>query len=134
MNPARALVAVLIRSAVFLGVICVVVVVLDHSDSSDPLGAGLLAFFVLVTVAFAWGLTDGILRGFLRPLAVWVLTSVVAGIGIPVLLAIRESDDVVDQLRDGALFFALLLLVPAVIGVGIGSIFHRLGDRPTTTA
>lgn len=134
MNPTRLLAAVLIRSAVFLVVIVVVLAVLDHSDSSDPLGAGLLAFLILVMVAFTWALTDGILRGFLQPLVVWVLTSVVAGVAIPVVFAIDESDGVLDQVRDSALFFGLLLAVPAVVAVGIGSLFHRLDEPPETTA
>src|SRR5437868_2881943 len=77
MNPLRLLVGVLVRTVAFLVVIAVVVLAIDTSDSTDALGAGLLAFLVLVTIAFAWALVDGVRRGFVPSLLLWALTSAV---------------------------------------------------------
>ena len=129
MNPIRVLSAVVIRSVAFLVVIGVVVLAIDQSDSDDALGAGLLAFLVLVTVAFAWALVDGVRRGFVASLLVWVLTSAVAGIGIPVVISLGSSEGVA---YDDAVFFGLLLLVPAAVGLVIGGAVH--GTRGSTPA
>ena len=126
MNPIRLLVGVLIRTAALLVVIAVVVLAIDSSDSTDALGAGLLAFLVLVTLAFVWALVDGVRRGFVPSLLLWVLTSAIAGVGIPVVISLGDADGVS---IDGAVFFALLLLVPAAVGLVIGGAVRGLSGR-----
>lgn len=126
MNPIRLLVGVLIRAVALIVVIAVVVLAIDNSDSTDALGAGLMAFLVLVTVAFVWALVDGVRRGFVPSLLAWVLTSAIAGIGIPVVISLGDADGVS---IDDAVFFALLLLVPAAIGLAIGGAMHGLRGR-----
>ena len=127
MNPIRLVLGVLIRTVTVLAVIAVVVLAIDNSDSTDALGAGLLAFLVLVTVAFAWALVDGVRRGFVPSLLLWVLTSAIAGVGIPVVISLGDADGVS---IDDAVFFALLLLVPAAIGLAIGGAVHGLRGAP----
>ena len=132
MNPTRLLAGVLIRTVAVLAVIAVVVLAISSSDSTDALGAGLLAFLVLVTVAFAWALVDGVRRGFVPSLLLWVLTSAVAGVGIPVVISLGSSEGVA---YDDAVFFALLLLVPAAVGLAIGGAVHGVratSDVPTS--
>lgn len=131
MNPISLLVGVLLRTVALLAVIAVVVLVIDNSDSTDALGAGLLAFLILVTVAFAWALVDGVRRGFAQSLLVWVLTSAIAGAGIPVVLSLGSSDSLG---LDDVVFFALLLFVPAAVGLVIGGVVRGLGDRPEAAA
>jgi hypothetical protein len=127
MNPIRLLVGVLIRTVALLAVVAVVVLAIDRSDSTDALGAGLLAFLVLVTLAFAWALVDGVRRGFVPSLLVWVLTSAIAGVGIPAVISLGSSEGVA---FDDAVFFGLLLLVPAAVGLAIGGAVHGLSGRP----
>ena len=69
---------VLLRAAALVALIVGYGVWLDNSDSTDALSAGLLAFFLLVTFAFAWSLVDGIRRGLLVALVGWAFTSTIA--------------------------------------------------------
>jgi hypothetical protein len=131
MNPLRLLVAALIRTVVVLAVIAVVVLAIEHSESTDALGAGLLAFLVLAVVAFVWALVDGVRRGFVPALLTWILTSAAAGIGIPVVISLGSSDGVA---LDDAVFFGLLLLVPAAVGLVVGGAVHGTRTRPTAAA
>jgi hypothetical protein len=131
MNPIRLLVGVLIRTVALLVVIAVIVLAIDNSDSTDALGAGLLAFLVLVTVAFAWALVDGVRHGFVASLFLWVLTSAIAGVGTPVVISLGSSEGV--AIGD-AVFFALLLLVPAAVGLVIGGAVRGLRGEPDASA
>ena len=129
MTPVKLVVGVLIRSAALVVVISVYVALLNRSDSTDALSAGLLAFLILVTIALVWALVDGIRTGLVPALVGWALTSVVAGVGIPVVLAINNDVDVAGEVADGALFFAILLFAPAFVGLAVGGIVHRVRDR-----
>ena len=128
MTSTRVIVGTLLRSAVLLGAMAVFVAVLDQIETSDPLSGGLVAFLVLATGAFWWALADGIRSGFGWSLLVWMLTALVAGIAIPVGFAVAESNGLLDELRDGAVFFGLLVGVPAAVGVGIGGLINRAGS------
>ena len=135
MTPARLLLGALVRAAVLVTVLAVYIVLLDRSDSTDALSAGLLAFLILVTIAFGWALVDGVRRGVVPALVGWVLTSAVAGFGIPVVIAVKNDTGIVEELGDGALFFGLLLFVPAFVGLAIGGLVHRVrgrGEVPVT--
>src|SRR4051794_16282091 len=111
MSPARVLVGALVRTAVVIAVIAVFVAVLYSSDSTDALGAGLLAFLILVVLAFAWALVDGVRLGLVPALVGWLLAAAFSGVGIPAALALANGDGLGFDLED-AVFFAILLFVP----------------------
>lgn len=133
MNLARVLVGVLLRSVVIVVVIAAYVAVVNSSESTDALGAGLLAFLILVAIALVWAVVDGVRRGLLETLLTWALTSVVVGLGIPVALALTDDRDLRAELSDGFVFFTLVLLVPAAIGLALGALVHRV-RRPATAS
>ena len=130
MSPLRALVAALLRSVVIVVVIAAYVAAVNRSDSTDALGAGLLALLILVAVAFGWAVVDGVRRGLVEALVTWVLTAVVTAVGIPVALALTDDRDLATELSDGFVFFALVLFVPAAIGLALGGLVHRM-RRPS---
>ncbi|ABL82484.1 MULTISPECIES: hypothetical protein [unclassified Nocardioides] len=134
MNLPRVVVAVLLRSLVIVGVTAAYVAAVARSETTDALGAGLLAFLILVTIAFVWAVVDGIRRGLLEALLTWLLASVVAGVGIPVALALTDDRDLAAEVGDGAVFFAVLLVVPALLGLSVGGLVHRLRDRSEVAA
>ena len=135
MNPTRVIIGVLLRAATFVAATAAAVFVVGRSDSDDALGAGLLVFLVLVTIAFAWGLTDGIRSGFVRSLVTWVLTGVLAGVGIPAVFAlVGDGTSVADEVANSAVFFGFLVFLPAVVGCCIGGVAHRLSSRQQTAA
>lgn len=125
---------VLLRAAALVGLIVGYGVWLDNSDSTDALSAGLLAFFLLVVFAFVWSLVDGIRQGFLAGLVGWALTSAIAGIGIPVAIAMANDSAIGEELGDSGLFFGLLLFLPALGGVALGGLVHRTRDRDGVAA
>ncbi|CAI9410953.1 hypothetical protein HIDPHFAB_05031 [Nocardioides sp. T2.26MG-1] len=127
------LVAALLRSVVIVVVIAAYVAVVNSSESTDALGAGLLAFLILVAIALVWAVVDGVRWGLLEALLTWVLTSVVVGLGIPVALALSDDRDLGAELSDGFVFFALVLLVPAAIGLALGALVHRV-RRPAAVS
>ena len=134
MNLPRVVVAVLLRSLVIVGVTAAYVAAIARSESTDALGAGLLAFLILVTMAFVWAVVDGIRRGLLEALLTWLLASAVAGVGIPVALALTDDRDLAAEVADGAVFFAVLLAVPALLGLSVGGLVHRLRYRSEVAA
>ena len=81
--------------------------------------AGLLAFLILVAIALVWALVDGIRRGSSRPSSGGLLTSAVAGRRDSRSCWRSANDvDIADEVADGALFFAILLFVPALRRAG----------------
>ncbi|MDI6908800.1 hypothetical protein [Nocardioides sp.] len=134
MNLPRVVIGVLLRSVVIAAVIAAYVAVIARSESTDALGAGLLAFLILVAMAFVWAVVDGIRHGLLEALLTWVLTSAVAGVGIPVVLALTDDRDLAAEVSDGAVFFAVVLVVPAALGLALGGLVHRFRGRPEVTA
>ncbi len=133
MNLPRVLLGVVLRSLVIVAVIAAYVAAIARSESTDALGAGLLAFLILVAIAFVWAVVDGVRRGLLDALLTWVLTSVLAGVGIPVALALTDDRDLASEVADGVVFFAVVLLVPAVLGLALGGLVHRI-RRPAAAA
>jgi len=130
MNPIRLLLAAVLRAAAFLLVTGAAIFVVGRSDSDDALGAGLMVFLVLVTIAFAWALVDGIRLGVVTPLVTWVLVGVLAGIGIPALFAlVGDGGSVTDEIADSAVFFGFLVFVPAAAGCCLGALVHRFSGR-----
>lgn len=130
----RVLAAAVVRTVLLTVSYLVFVEAISRSDSTDALGAGLLFFLIVVVVALAWATWDGARRGFLPAVVVWLLTG--AGVGATVTVAYVISTDTagafVDELRDGWLFFALLVFVPALPGAGVGALIHRSRRTPST--
>jgi hypothetical protein len=133
MHLTRVLVAALLRSVVIVVVIGAYVAAVNRSESTDALGAGLLAFLILVAIALVWAVVDGVRRGLAEALVTWVLTSVVTAVGIPVALVLADDRDLSTELSDGFVFFALVLFVPAAIGLALGALVHRV-RRPAGAA
>lgn len=127
----RVIAAAVIRVVLLTSFYLVYVEAISRSDSTDALGAGLLFFLIVVVVALAWATWDGARRGFLAATVVWLLTG--AGVGASVTIAYVISTETagafVDELRDGWLFFALLVFVPALPGAGVGGLIHRSRRR-----
>lgn len=126
MSLPRVLVACLLRCVAIVVVIAAYVAVVNRSESTDALGAGLLAFLILVAMAFVWALVDGVRRGLVEALATWVLTSAVTAVGIPVALAVTDDRDLATEVSDGFVFFVVVLFVPAAIGLVLGAVVHRV--------
>ena len=122
----RVLVGALLRSVVIVVVIAAYVAAIARSETTDALGAGLLAFLILIAMALVWAVVDGVRRGLVEALVTWVLTSLLAGVGIPVALALTDDRDLASELSDGFVFFALVLFVPAAIGLALGGLVHRI--------
>ena len=129
MNLPRVLLGVLLRSLVIVAVIAGYVAAIARSETTDALGAGLLAFLILVGMALVWAVVDGVRRGLVEALVTWVLTSAVAGVGIPVALALTDDRDLASEVSDGCVFFARVLFGPAALGVGVGAVVHGVGRR-----
>ncbi|WP_243059382.1 hypothetical protein [Nocardioides sp. SR21] len=130
----RMLLGVVVRAAALVLVIAGWAAVLNNSDTTDALSAGLLAFFLLVGFAFVWSLVDGIRQGFVVATVLWLLTSAVAGIGIPTAIAIVNDSAITDELGESGLFFGLLLFLPALAGVAVGGLVHRIRGRDEVVA
>lgn len=126
MSLPRAILAALLRSVVIVAVIAAYVAVINRSDSTDALGAGLLAFLILVAMAFVWALVDGVRRGLVEAFVTWVLASAVTAVGIPVGLVLADDRDLSTELSDGFVFFLVVVLVPALIGLAVGGLVHRV--------
>ncbi|SDC67440.1 B-4DMT family transporter [Actinokineospora iranica] len=120
----------LLRGAVLAVVHAAVAVVVAALKASDPTGRTTiegLALGVLVGVAAVWAAVDGWLGVPDRGRA-WVLAALVAGWGAAVLGVVGQAA-LVDQtgvsalgqaLTGGAAFTALLVLVPAGLGLVVG--------------
>jgi hypothetical protein len=134
MSLPRVLVGSLLRCVVIVAVITAYVAVVNRSESTDALGAGLLAFLILVAMALVWALVDGVRRGLVEALVTWVLASAITAVALPVALTLTDSDrDLATELSDGFVFFALVLFIPAAIGLVLGAVVHRV-RRPAAVA
>ena len=117
-----ALQVILRTGAITLGLVAYDVLY-DQAVTPTPgdadIGKGLLAFLLVVLVSMAWGLVDGLRN---RPLVwsvVWVVTAVGVGFGWDPVAGL--FDDSREDLETGAdLFVAQLVLVPGVLGAGVG--------------
>lgn len=100
----------------------------ERTDAStDALGLGLLLIAVGLLVTLLWSLVDGVRRGFVTGLLLWVLATVLIGLAIGALAA---RDVVVDEgttdLLEGWLGSVLVIAPPALVGVAIGGLVHRV--------
>lgn len=114
---------ILVRLLVFAAINLVGYVLINASNTTDPLGPGLLLFLVFVVVAFAWGILDGLRSG---PVALVTWAVVSAGVGLVLELELALTDDTVTSSVGSVLstmIFTLFLVgVPALAGVGLGAL------------
>ena len=95
------------------------------------IGAGLIAFGVVVLVSFGWAYVDGRRRGAAAAVATWAIVAVAFGLLWLLGLAVVEADDsmsIVERLRLDAflaVFTAGLVFLPAGVGAAIGGTAHR---------
>lgn len=101
----------------------------DGGDAN--IGAGLIAFGVVVVVSFGWAFVDGRRRGASPTVATWAVVAVAFGLLWLLGLALVEADDslgLVERLRlDAAMvvFTAGLVFLPAGLGAALGGTAHR---------
>ncbi|MGQ0837408.1 B-4DMT family transporter [Actinokineospora sp.] len=124
--------------AVVHAIAAVVVAALRAGDPTGQAGVEALVLGVLVGVAAVWAAVDA-WRGVADRARAWVLTALIAGWGAGVLSVIGRAV-FVDQtgtsalgqaLTGGAAFTALLVLVPAGLGLLVGT---RLESRSAVPA
>ncbi len=101
----------------------------DQEDAN--IGAGLIAFGLVVLVSLGWALADGRRHGALPTVVVWAVVAVAFGVLWLLGLATLEADDSMslgERLRTDAflaVFTAGLVLAPAGVGAAIGGNAHR---------
>lgn len=124
----RVLVAAVLRAALLVAVYAAFLLVLDRTDGEDALGAGLLYFLLVLAVAFGWAVRDGSRHAYPWVGAVWVLAGMGTTVGIALTAVALEPDasgSFSEELGDGFLFLTLLVVVPALVGAGIGALLRR---------
>lgn len=116
----------LVRLAVILGGSLLFSTVMTNLFPTEDanIGAGLIYFALLLTVAGIWGLWDGHHAATLPPVFVrWALIAGVVGLSGPVRIWFEEGRDVDvlwSDLWNLTPFLAGLVLAPAAVGIGIG--------------
>lgn len=130
-RAARTLADVALRA---VGLVAAVELLAAFSSETDPLAAGLTAFFALAALAFGIALLDAMLqRDRLRLVLGWAgvallvavaeqavqLHAMVTGPGAYPSLGEAFADTSAD-LPSSLLLFALLVAVPAAAGIGLG--------------
>jgi len=89
------------------------------------IGVGLLVFARVVLGAGAWGLVDGLRLPVAATLALWVIVGLAIGVLVPLFTTFMESGFSWDRLgwemAVPEVFLALLVAVPALVGVGVGA-------------
>ncbi len=127
MTLTRGIVAVILRVIAFAALYVIFLVVLSGSDSTDPLGPGLLFFLIVFVVALVWSGLDALRHGFVEAAALWAVTAVLAGAAMTLVFVLTTADaNLGEELTGSTLFFALLLFVPALLGASAGGLAHRV--------
>ncbi|MCB0881311.1 MAG: hypothetical protein KDC33_03720 [Thermoleophilia bacterium] len=120
--------AVLVRAALMVVVVGAVVRLINAASSGGDganIGAGLGAFAAVIVMAAAWSVRDTV--GATRApvtLGRWAGAGVLCGALMPLLDAALAGGDraVASDVGEGAVFFALLGVVGAAVGVAIGAL------------
>ncbi len=120
------IVKIIIRAAVLGAALLLYTwLVVGHTSvGDDALGAGLLAFLLLVGTALVWGLVDGRALRLGRAALVWAAVSALLAIGWTAVGALAGDTD-----PAFVPFVFLLVLVPAGLGAASG---HLLRSRVAT--
>lgn len=119
----------LVRSLVLVAIYLVALVAINASDTTDPLGPGLLVFFGFVVVALVWGTVDGVRGSAPRAILVWVLAGAVLGLATSVGILVQDTgSDFGEDLAFSLPFFAVLVGLPAALGAGVGALIRRGRD------
>lgn len=95
------------------------------------IGAGLFAFTVVAVLATGWAFRDGRAGAAFGPLALrWAFVALLVAVGGSLAGIVQEPDSGagLSDLALLATFILALVLVPALLGVGVGST-----TRPTTS-
>ncbi|NHA67172.1 hypothetical protein [Phycicoccus flavus] len=126
----RVVVVVLLAAAVGFGLSALS----DPSGGAD-IGAGVLAFALVVLVSFVWSLLDGRRAGLGRVLLRWLLVAVLVGAFLAAFPQIGSDTSFDLQVYLGDLpesgpFGAALVFVPALVGALIGRL---IGGRRART-
>jgi hypothetical protein len=121
MTIVRIALQVLLRTAILVFGLVAYDRVYDQAVPATPgdadIGKGLLAFLLIMVVSIVWAFVDGLRHRPLVWLVVWVVTA--AGVGFGWDPVARLFDESREDLETGIdLFFAQLVLIPALIGAG----------------
>ena len=129
MTLTRGISAVVVRVAALTAFFALYLALLDRSDSTDALGAGLMFFMIVAVVAMSWALVDAFRRGGLSTAAVWAVTAVLSGLALGAVRMVTDESVTFHEVVTSDLpFFAVLVLVPAALGGALGALVHR-GSR-----
>jgi len=102
-------------------------VLYPDTDGGANIGAGLIAFGLLVVACGGWGLYDGLRRPIGSVLRVWLVVGLLVGAAWPFLIGLFDGglDVDLDVVFADLLFLAPftmgLVCVPALVGAAIGS-------------
>ena len=125
-----AIVVRLVVLGVALGCYYAALPLLFPGSTDANIGAGLIAFGVVVLVSFGWALVDARRRGAAPTMLVWAVVAAAFGLLWLLGLALLEADDsmsIAERLRVDAflaVFTAGLVFVPAGLGAAIGGSAH----------
>ncbi len=133
----RTLLDIAIRTGGLLGFHLVVLLLMwlfaRDSTGGANIGAGLLAFALIIVISGLWGFYDGRRRGFGRLALIWVPTAVLTAVGMSMLFQPSLPIDVdvfLSDLRDSGGFLILVVLLPAVLSGGLGALMRPGTERP----
>ena len=126
----RSVTALLVRATALLvgiGAYYVLVPVVFSDDSGDAaIGAGLLAFGLIVLASGIWAFVDGTRRRFREVALIWIVAGIVVALGWAAGLALTDADASMSAwelfVHDlGLLPFTIgLVVAPAVVGGALG--------------
>jgi hypothetical protein len=100
-------------------------------DGDANIGAGLIAFGVVVVISFGWAYVDGRRRGASPTVVTWAFVAAAFGLMWLLGLALVEADDSLGLgerlLLDFPMvvFTAGLVFLPAGVGAALGGTAHR---------
>jgi len=126
----RSVTALLVRATALLvgiGAYYVLVPVVFSDESGDAaIGAGLLAFGLIVLASGIWAFVDGTRRRFREVALIWIVAGIVVALGWAAGLALTDADASMSAwelfVHDlGLLPFTIgLVVAPAVVGGALG--------------
>lgn len=109
-----------------------VVVPAAFADSEDAnIGAGLIAFGLVICAAALWSFVDGMRMPFARLALIWSVVGVALGIVAAVPIAAEDGFDfasLLTELAGTGPFIAILAIVPALLAGLVGSAVRSGAD------